>query len=343
MAAKVLIIGVTVACAAVEAVADQTPRAYAAAAPPTDGKRTKSEATETPRPSDKASRLSHGAPHCVQNGAFVDDACDLCYGGCHACWVYLSDTNQVACVDETTHSSWDGMETCLNEDSVPNRATTWCGATPAPTYLYCEDGYVDDCEGGSHCCPESPGSATATATTTTSFCSIVIYRAMRRTGAIASRLRNRRRSRFAGTYFPTLRGLLFLELVRRFLDDCDQPAATVDWCSFSRSNCESCSNAEWCGESDLAPHAPAPSVQAVAAALSTTTDGRPDRRRENYIARRVSCGGGTWHLPERETCAAYIDGRSPLAELRLWRRDERPLEMQKRRVGRHPGAGQFLF
>ena len=43
--------------------------------------------------------------------------------------------------------------------------------------------------------------------------------------------------------------------------DCDQPAANVDWCSFSRANCKSCSNAEWCGESDIAPHAPAPSQQ----------------------------------------------------------------------------------
>ena len=126
------------------------------APPPTDDEGTKSEATETPCPVQGDRRLSHGAPHCVQNEAFVEDACDLCYGGCHACWVYLSDTNEVACVDETTHYSWDGMETCLNEDSVPNRATTWCGATPAPTYLYCEDGYVEDCEGdGSHCCPES--------------------------------------------------------------------------------------------------------------------------------------------------------------------------------------------
>jgi hypothetical protein len=112
----------------------------------------------TPRPVRDDRRLSHGAPHCVENGAFVDDACDLCYGGCHACWVYLKDSNEVACVDEAVHASWDGMETCLNEDSVPNRATTWCGATPAPTspptYLYCEDGYVDDCQGG-HCCPES--------------------------------------------------------------------------------------------------------------------------------------------------------------------------------------------
>ena len=98
----------------------------------------------TARPVQGDRRLSHGAPHCVQNEAFVDDACDLCYGGCHACWVYLSDSNEVACVDESVHESWDGMETCLNEDSVPNRATTWCGATPAPTYLYCEEGYVDD-------------------------------------------------------------------------------------------------------------------------------------------------------------------------------------------------------
>ena len=96
MAARVLIIGLIVACAAVEAVADQTPRPYAAAAPPTDAKGTKSEATETPREIGEGRRLSHGAPHCVQDGAFVEDACDLCYGGCHACWVYLSDTNQVA-------------------------------------------------------------------------------------------------------------------------------------------------------------------------------------------------------------------------------------------------------
>ena len=46
MAARVLIIGLTVACAAVEAVADQTPRPYAAAAPPTDDERTKSEERE---------------------------------------------------------------------------------------------------------------------------------------------------------------------------------------------------------------------------------------------------------------------------------------------------------
>merc|ERR1719359_2150007 len=39
---------------------------------------------------------------------------------------------------------------------------------------------------------------------------------------------------------------------------CDAPAATTDWCSFSRSNCESCSNANWCGASDVAPHAPVP-------------------------------------------------------------------------------------
>ena len=145
---------VLISTVATAAAADIVPKPYAAAAPPTHDKRTKSEATETPRDIGEGRRLSHGAPHCVQDGAFVDDACDLCYGGCHACWVYLSDTNEVACVDETTHYSWDGMATCLNEDSVPNRATTWCGATPAPTYLYCEEGYVDDCEGG-HCCPES--------------------------------------------------------------------------------------------------------------------------------------------------------------------------------------------
>merc|ERR1719261_1756145 len=39
---------------------------------------------------------------------------------------------------------------------------------------------------------------------------------------------------------------------------CDAPAATTDWCSFSRDNCESCSNANWCGSSDVAPHAPVP-------------------------------------------------------------------------------------
>merc|ERR1719487_612977 len=39
---------------------------------------------------------------------------------------------------------------------------------------------------------------------------------------------------------------------------CDAPAATTDWCSFSRDNCESCSNAQWCGASDIAPHAPLP-------------------------------------------------------------------------------------
>ena len=100
--------------------------------------------------------------------------------------------------------------------------------------------------------------------------------------------------------------------------DCDQPAANVDWCSFSRANCESCSNAEWCGESDIAPHAPAPSVQpsprpsprpsAPQPTDAQTIDGRiilPDG---------VSCGGGTWHLPQScETCSGYIDGRfSPL-------------------------------
>ena len=97
--------------------------------------------------------------------------------------------------------------------------------------------------------------------------------------------------------------------------DCDQPAATVDWCSFSRSNCESCSNAEWCGESDLAPHAPAPSVRptpqpsprpsAPQPTDAQTVDGRiilPDG---------VSCGWGTWHLPQScETCSGYIDGRN---------------------------------
>merc|ERR1719487_2691723 len=39
---------------------------------------------------------------------------------------------------------------------------------------------------------------------------------------------------------------------------CDAPASTTDWCSFSRSNCESCSNANWCGSNDVAPHAPVP-------------------------------------------------------------------------------------
>merc|ERR1719359_1847335 len=39
---------------------------------------------------------------------------------------------------------------------------------------------------------------------------------------------------------------------------CDAPASQTDWCSFSRDNCESCSNANWCGASDVAPHAPVP-------------------------------------------------------------------------------------
>merc|ERR1719352_2165474 len=39
---------------------------------------------------------------------------------------------------------------------------------------------------------------------------------------------------------------------------CDAPAAQTDWCSFSRSNCESCSNANWCGSNDVVPHAPVP-------------------------------------------------------------------------------------
>ena len=94
--------------------------------------------------------------------------------------------------------------------------------------------------------------------------------------------------------------------------DCDQPAATVDWCSFSRANCESCSNAEWCGSILISrAHAPAPSVQpsprpsAPQPTDAQTVDGRiilPDG---------VSCGGGTWHLPQScETCAGYIDGRN---------------------------------
>jgi hypothetical protein len=39
---------------------------------------------------------------------------------------------------------------------------------------------------------------------------------------------------------------------------CDAPASTTDWCSFSRDNCASCSNAQWCGSNDVAPHAPVP-------------------------------------------------------------------------------------
>jgi hypothetical protein len=91
--------------------------------------------------------------------------------------------------------------------------------------------------------------------------------------------------------------------------DCDQPASTLDWCSFSRDNCESCSNAEWCGENDIAPHAPAPSVQPSPRPTEPQTiDGRiilPDG---------VSCGGGTHQMPQScATCAGYIDGRySPL-------------------------------
>ena len=267
-----------------------------------------------PRPIGGERRLSHGQPHCVQDDAFVEDACDLCYGGCDACWLYLKDTNEVACVDESWHASWDGMATCLNEDSVPNRATTWCGATPAPTspptYLYCEDGYVEDCEGdGSHCCPESwlGNGDCDDHYEFLQHCDLSCYE---EDGGDC-----------VETPEPTsvpFEGCCFWSSSNDSCGDCDQPAANVDWCSFSRANCESCSNAEWCGESDLAPHAPAPSVQPSprptprpsqpAPTDAQTIDGRivlPDG---------VSCGGGTWHLPQScETCSGYIDGRfSPL-------------------------------
>ena len=96
---------VLISAVATAAATDALPRPYAAAPPPADAKRTKSDADTTPREIHEGRRLSHGAPHCVQDGAFVEDACDLCYGGCHACWVYLADSNQVACVDGTTHAS----------------------------------------------------------------------------------------------------------------------------------------------------------------------------------------------------------------------------------------------
>jgi hypothetical protein len=253
----------------------------------------------TPRPVQGDRRLSHGAPHCVQNEAFVDDACDLCYGGCHACWVYLSDSNEVACVDESVHESWDGMATCLNEDSVPNRATKWCGATPAPTYLYCESGYVEDCEGG-HCCPES-WVGNGDCDDHYEFlvhCDLSCYAD---DGGDCVETPEPTSVPFEGCCFWSSSG--------DSCGDCDQPAANVDWCSFSRANCESCSNAEWCGESDLAPHAPAPSVQPSPRPTDAqTVDGRiilPDG---------VSCGGGTHQMQQScETCSGYIDGRySPL-------------------------------
>ena len=257
----------------------------------------------TPRPVQGDRRLSHGAPHCVQNEAFVDDACDLCYGGCHACWVYLSDSNEVACVDESVHESWDGMETCLNEDSVPNRSTKWCGATPAPTYLYCESGYVEDCQGG-HCCPES-WVGNGDCDDHYEFlvhCDLSCYAD---DGGDCVETPEPTSVPFEGCCFWSSSG--------DSCGDCDQPAANVDWCSFSRANCESCSNAEWCGSSDIAPHAPAPSVQPSPRPTPRPTDAQTVDGRV-VLPDGVSCGGGTHQMPQScETCAQFIDGRySPL-------------------------------
>mmetsp|Transcript_13224 Transcript_13224/g.35104 ORF Transcript_13224/g.35104 Transcript_13224/m.35104 type:complete len:1754 (+) Transcript_13224:179-5440(+) len=306
---------VLISAVATAAAADSAIRPYgtAKAAPlplrTSDGATTPRAAEAwTPRPVQGDRRLSHGAPHCVQDGAFVEDACDLCYGGCHACWVYLADSNQVACVDETTHASWDGMETCLNEDSVPNRATTWCGATPAPTYMYCQEGYVDDCEGG-HCCPESwiGNGDCDDHYEFLQHCDLTCYD---EDGGDCVETPEPTQTPFEGCCFWSSSG--------DSCNDCDQPAATVDWCSFSRANCESCSNAEWCGENDLAPHAPAPSQEPTprptprpSVPLPTdaqTVDGRV------VLPDGVSCGGGTWHLEKScETCSQFIDGRfSPL-------------------------------
>ena len=91
---------VLISAVATAAAADGTIRPYgtAKAAPrplrTSDGATTPRAAEAwTPRPVQDERRLSHGAPHCVQDGAFVEDACDLCYGGCDACWEPIAANN----------------------------------------------------------------------------------------------------------------------------------------------------------------------------------------------------------------------------------------------------------